>query len=135
MRRRNRWKITNKTKFGQMINYLNFCARPRRSDGMTFEIFISSSMIVFRFHFERLCICYLLRIVISFQCVFDLNRPAAINSSGCCRCCLLPQMRTNARLNFEHNLLNLITITYVFTQRHCFGIELNSLCSPVCLLP
>lgn len=77
-------------------------------DGMTFKnAFLFGSIL------DVLLYLYLLRIVILFQCVFDLNRPAAINC--CCRC-LLPQMRTNARLNFEHNLLNLITITYVFTQ-------------------
>lgn len=54
---------------------------------------------------------YLLRIVIWFQCIFDLNRPTAINCCCCCRC-FGQQIRSNARLNFEHNLPNLIIITF-----------------------
>lgn len=101
----------------------------RSSDGMTFKIklyyfFFLSLSVSF---WTSLCFvfaAYCYRIY--FQCEFDLNRPAAIN---CC-CCLLPQMRTNARLNFEHNLLNLITITYVFTQpQRALASNLTILCS------
>lgn len=75
------------------------------------------------------CICCVL-----LSCIFNVNLIwiARRQSSAAAAGCLLPQMRTNARLNFEHNLLNLITITYVFTQPHRVGIEFNNLVLSAC---